>query len=51
MYSVVDVPAVNRSDAELHDDHPLLKAWRSMRVSKSFSRDEVRALVAPVYWA
>ena len=49
MYSVGDVPAVNRSDAERHDDHPLLKAWRSMRVSKSFSRDEVRALVAPVY--
>ena len=47
MYGVVDVPAVNRSDAELRDDHPLLRAWRSMR--KSFSRDEVRALVAPVY--
>ena len=47
MYSAVDVPAVNRSD-ERHD-HPLLKAWRSMRVSKNFSRDEVRALVAPVY--
>lgn len=49
MYSVLDLPPVNRATAEREDDHPLMKAWRSMRVSESFSRDEVRALVAPVY--
>ena len=49
MYSAVDVPPVNRSDAERRSDHPLMQAWMDMRVSKNFSRDEVRNLVAPVY--
>ncbi len=49
MYSAKDLPPVNRTDAELHTDHPLMQAWMDMRVSKSFSRDEVRDIVAPVY--
>ena len=49
MYSAADVPPVNRSDDERRSDHPLMQAWMDMRVSKSFSRDEVRNLVAPVY--
>ncbi len=49
MYSASDLPPVNRSDGERQSDHPLMQAWMDMRVSKSFSRDEVRNLVAPVY--
>ena len=49
MYSANDLPPVNRSDAELQTDHPLLKAWIEMRVSQSFTRNKVREHVAPVY--
>ena len=49
MYSASDLPPVNRSDGERQSDHPLMQAWMDMRVSKNFSRDEVRNLVAPVY--
>ncbi len=49
MYSADDLPEVNRTDAERNSDHPLMQAWMDMRVSKSFSRDEIRDLVAPVY--
>ncbi len=49
MYSAADLPKVNRTDAERNSDHPLMQAWMDMRVSKSFSRDDVRDLVAPVY--
>ncbi len=49
MYGAADVPPVNRTEAELQTDHPLMQAWMNMRVSKTFSRDEVRDIVAPVY--
>ncbi len=49
MYSAADLPAINRSNAELQTDHPLMQAWTDMRVSQSFSRDEIRDKVAPVY--
>ena len=49
MYSAADVPPVNRSESERQSDHPLMQAWMNMRVSQSFSRDEVRDIVAPVY--
>ncbi len=49
MFSAADLPPVNRSDDERRSDHPLMQAWMDMRVSKNFSRDEVRNLVAPVY--
>ena len=49
MYNAADLPPVNRSDAERQTDHPLMQAWMDMRVSKSFARDDVRNVVAPVY--
>jgi len=49
MYNAADLPPVNRSDAERQTDHPLMQAWMDMRVSKSFARDDVRDIVAPVY--
>jgi len=49
MFSTADLPSVNRSQSELQSDHPLMQAWTSMRVCKSFSRDDVRNIVTPVY--
>ncbi|MBX2839976.1 MAG: alkaline phosphatase family protein [Gammaproteobacteria bacterium] len=49
MYSPSDVPIPNRTEEEKNTDHPLMQAWMNMRVSKSFSRDEYRNIVAPVY--
>ena len=49
MYSAADLPPVNRDVSERQTDHPLMRAWMNMRVSRSFSRDEIRDLVAPVY--
>ena len=49
MYSAADLPPVNRTEAELKTDHPLMQAWMNMRVSKTFARDHVRDIVAPVY--
>ena len=49
MYSPADLPAINRTEEERQTDHPLMQAWMNMRVSKTFSRDEIRDLVAPVY--
>jgi len=49
MYSASDLPPVNRSDDELTTDHPLMQRWIGARIAKSFSRDEVRNIVAPVY--
>ena len=49
MYSANDLPPVNRSDDELTTDHPLMQRWIGARIAKSFSRDEVRNIVAPVY--
>lgn len=49
MYSADDLPAVNRGSAERQTDHPLMQAWMDMRVNKTFSRDDVRDIVAPVY--
>jgi len=49
LYSAEDLPPVNRSEKEKQTDHPLMQAWINMRVSQSFSRDDIRDLVAPVY--
>jgi len=49
IYTASDLPPVNRSQNERDTDHPLMQAWMSMRVSKNFSRDDVRNIVAPVY--
>ncbi len=47
MYSADDLPPVNRRDEE--HSHPLLKVWADTRICKSFSRQQVRDIVAPVY--
>ena len=49
MYGPEDLPPVARTDAERATDHPFLKAWMDTRVCQSFSRDEVRDVVAPAY--
>jgi len=49
MYSASDLPPVNRTDAEKQSDHPLMQAWMNMRISQSFSREQVRNTVGPVY--
>jgi arylsulfatase A-like enzyme len=35
--------------AERDTDHPLMQAWINTRICQSFSRDEIRHIVAPVY--
>ncbi|MEO0829628.1 MAG: alkaline phosphatase family protein [Pseudomonadota bacterium] len=47
MYSAEDVPELNRRPGEHR--HPLMEAWANTRICKSFARDEVRSIVAPVY--
>lgn len=49
LYSADDLPPVNRSRHEQQTDHPLMQAWMDMRVSRSFSRESIRDIVAPVY--
>ena len=49
MYSQVDMQPVVRSQAEFDNDHPVYKAWRNQRVCRTFSRDDVRERVVPVY--
>ena len=47
MYSASDLPPVNRRDGE--HTHPLMKAWSETRICRSFARNNVRDVVAPVY--
>ena len=47
MYTSSDLPPVNRRDDE--HAHPLMKAWAETRICKSFARNNVRDVVAPVY--
>lgn len=49
MYTVADLPPVNRTQSELETDHPLMQAWLKTRICQSFSREQVREIVAPVY--
>ncbi len=49
IYSIGDVPPPNRNESEKRSCHPLMRAWMDTRVSKSFSRDEIRNAVAPTY--
>ncbi|NNE87408.1 MAG: sulfatase-like hydrolase/transferase, partial [Silicimonas sp.] len=49
MYGPDDLPPVVRSQAERDTDHPVMQAWIDTRVCQTFSRDEVRDLVAPAY--
>ena len=47
LYSRDDLPPVNRRAGE--HTHPLMRAWAETRICKSFARDDVRDIVAPVY--
>ncbi len=47
MYSAADLPPVNRRDGE--HSHPLMQTWAETRICKSFSRNNVRDIVGPVY--
>lgn len=49
MYSASDALPVVRSEAERIDEHPVLAGFRRTTPSLSFSRDEVRDTVVPVY--
>ncbi|OED36830.1 phosphonate monoester hydrolase [Chromatiales bacterium (ex Bugula neritina AB1)] len=49
LFGALDVPPVNRTEQEKNTTHPLMQAWINMRVSKSFSRESIRDIVAPVY--
>ena len=47
MFTKDDLPPVNRREDE--HAHPLMQAWTETRICKSFSRNDVRDVVAPVY--
>ena len=49
MYGHNDLLPVVRDDAERADAHPVYAAFQQFRVSRNFSRDEVRARVMPAY--
>ena len=49
MYSAADVLPAVRSDAERRDPHPLYREFMTLRVSRAFARDGVRAAVIPAY--
>ena len=49
MYGPEHIQAPNRSDKERIDAHPIFAEFMNRRVSKNFSRDEVREAVIPAY--
>lgn len=49
MYGAADVLPAVRSGDERRDPHPLYREFMDLRVSRAFSRDEVRAAVIPAY--
>ncbi len=49
MYGAKDVIPAVRSEGEKKDPHPVYREFMDYRVSKNFSRDEVREEVIPVY--
>lgn len=49
MYSASDVQAAQRSERERIDPHPVVAGFQRYTPSRSFSRDEVRETVIPVY--
>lgn len=49
MYGPADVPPPVRSEAERAQPHPIYQAFLNSRVSRAFSRDEVREAVIPAY--
>ena len=49
MYRAADIIPPVRSDDERRDPHPVYGAFMAARVSRNFSRDEVRQRVIPAY--
>jgi len=49
MYGPTDVIKCIRSDKERENPHPVFREFMAQRVSKNFSRDEVRREVIPAY--
>ena len=49
MYSAKDILPAVKDRAELQDPHPVYEAFATGRIGKSFSRDDVREKVIPVY--
>jgi arylsulfatase A-like enzyme len=49
MYSESDVQPAIRSDGERQNPHPVYGAFMDMRVSRNFSREEIRHRVIPTY--
>jgi arylsulfatase A-like enzyme len=49
MYNEADVKPAIRSDGERQNPHPVYGAFMDMRVSRNFSREEVRRRVIPAY--
>jgi arylsulfatase A-like enzyme len=49
LYGKDDVQAVVRADSELHNPHPVYEAFMQQEYSESFSREEVRECVIPIY--
>ncbi len=49
MFGPKDVIPARRSERERQDPHPVYRAFMEARVSRNFSRDEVRAAAIPAY--
>ena len=49
MFRQADIVAPIRSEHERHDPHPVYGAFMAARVSRAFSRDDVRDRVIPAY--
>jgi arylsulfatase A-like enzyme len=49
MYSIADIKPVVRNQDERRDPHPVFAEFLKQRVAQTFSRDEVREAVIPVY--
>ncbi len=49
MYSADDVPPVNKSEEELENLNPLMQLFMERVAGKTFSKDEAREKVIPVY--
>jgi arylsulfatase A-like enzyme len=49
LYRAAEIVPAQRRERERADPHPVLGALMAMRVSRNFSRDQVRARVIPAY--
>jgi len=49
MYAAEEMPAPNRTDAELETNHPVIRALHKSRIGKAMSKPQARQLVLPTY--